>query len=69
MIAYEEKMLDERIDEEMWNDLRLFSAEYTGRTLASHEDDGIRRPANECINDTPPLSKRFDRLGQNLPEH
>ena len=69
MIAYEEKMLDERIDEEMWNDLRLFSAEYTGRMLASHEDDGIRRLANECINDTPPLSKRFDRLGQNLPEH
>lgn len=69
MMAYEEKALEERIAEEMWSDIRLFSAEYTGRVLASHEDNAIRCLANECLNDTPPLSKRFDRMGQNPPEH
>ena len=69
MIALEEERLDESLKAERLEEEKMFSAEYTSRTLASHEDDDVRILANQCANDVQPLSRRFDKIGNNIPEH
>lgn len=68
-IKREEDKLEETITERMAADRRLYAAEYAGRTLASHEDDALRKLAIRFLNDLEPLSRRFDKMGQNQPEH
>lgn len=68
-IEREEEALNKRLEEEALEEERLYAASYTGRILASAEDDFVRRFACECLADIKPLSRRFDRMGSNLPEH
>lgn len=68
-LAREEEKLEQTIAERRNADLRLFAAEYAGRTLASHEDDRLRHLAIEFVNDMEPLSRRFDKMGANIPEY
>lgn len=68
-IQREEDALDKRLEQEAMEEERLYSAAYTGRILASAEDDFVRRFACQCLADIKPLSRRFDRIGSNPPEH
>ena len=68
-LAREEEKLEQTIAERRNADLRLFAAEYAGRTLASHEDDRLRHLAIEFVNDMEPLSRRIDKMGANIPEY
>lgn len=67
-IRRREAELEEAIKETALADLRAFAIDYTGRHLASHEDDNVRRVAIECLTDQQPLSRRFEKMGNNTSE-
>lgn len=56
-----ERMLEDRIDEEMANRSFDFARYFVEQKLQSHQDDDVRRTVNEAINSEQPLSNIYLR--------
>ncbi len=67
-IQREEELLEQRITHHLEEEETQWAAAYTGKVLASSEEDFVRQFANECLADQKPLSRRFSIQGTQM-EH